>query len=264
MNWKNPLRSKLSGGEPVFGVTLTVPSPDVAAHLAAAGFDFLWFEMEHSPVSLESLRAMILATRAFPAVPITRVPVNEIWMAKRVLDAGSAGVIFPFTATASLAKQAAEACRYPPAGLRGSGAGLASLCWPGDDYYYTADCEFLTVAVVEQISALDEIDAIAATEGVDVVFIGTSDLSFSMGLRGRQDAPELRDAIHRIRDAALRHGKWVGRPAFPREQIADYIREGFQFFQVDTDLGFLQDGAKRMLESVGRAGQGRPDAPAAI
>lgn len=253
VNWKNPVKARLQAGEPVFGATITVPNPDVASHLAAAGFDFLWFEMEHSPITLESLRAMILATRGLPAIPITRVPVNEIWAAKRVLDAGSAGVIFPFTETAEMAQQASAACKYPPAGRRGSGANLASFRWPVENYYDTADREFLVVAVVEQASALEEIDEIAATEGIDVLFIGTSDLSFSLGLRGDQNAPELRQAVTRIRDAALANGKWVGRPAFPRDQIANYISEGFQFFQVETDLGFLQDGARRMLESVGRA-----------
>ena len=91
----------------MFAATVTVNSTDVAAHLATAGFDFLWVEMEHSPVTLESLRNMVLATRGLPAQTFARVPVNEIWTAKRVLDAGVSGVIFPFTSTPELAQQAA-------------------------------------------------------------------------------------------------------------------------------------------------------------
>src|ERR1039457_2720887 len=97
--WCNPVKKKLQAGQPVLAVTMTVNSIDVAAHAARMGFDFLWIEMEHSPITLETLRNMVLATRGLPAVPFARVPVNEIWTAKRVLDAGVFGVMFPFTST---------------------------------------------------------------------------------------------------------------------------------------------------------------------
>src|SRR5213076_893196 len=118
--------TKLEQGEPVIGLVITVNNVEVAAHGAALGFDFLWIEMEHAPISLETLRNMVLATRGLPAVPFARPPVNELWSAKRVLDAGVYGVMFPFTSTPELAQQAVAACRYPPHGRRGSGAGLAS------------------------------------------------------------------------------------------------------------------------------------------
>jgi 2-keto-3-deoxy-L-rhamnonate aldolase RhmA len=92
--------------------------------------------MEHSPVSLETLRNIVLATRGLPAVPFARPPVNELWTAKRVLDAGVLGVIFPFTSTPELARQAAAACRYPPVGRRGSGASLAAFRWSAAEGYY--------------------------------------------------------------------------------------------------------------------------------
>src|SRR5206468_4867406 len=140
------------------------------------GFDFLWIEMEHSPITLETLRNMVLATRGLPALPFARVPVNEIWTAKRVLDAGVFGVMFPFTSTPELARQAAAACRYPPAGRRGSGAELAKFRWSGaKDYYDFADENILVVAVVEDTSALSHIDEIAATPGIDVLVLGPSD-----------------------------------------------------------------------------------------
>ena len=125
IKWENPVKQRLRAGRPVIGATITTASADAAAHMAEQGFDFLWIEMEHSPITLETLRNMVLATRGLPALPFARVPVNEIWMAKRVLDAGVAGVIFPFTSTPELAAQAVAACRYPPHGRRGSGAGLA-------------------------------------------------------------------------------------------------------------------------------------------
>src|SRR5580700_11471359 len=129
-HWESPVKKKLREGLPVVAATITVASVDVAAHMANLGFDFLWIEMEHSPITLETLRNMVLATRGLPAVPFARVPVNEIWTAKRVLDQGVSGVMFPFTSTPELARQAAAACRYPPLGRRGSGAGLAMFAWP--------------------------------------------------------------------------------------------------------------------------------------
>ena len=97
--WKHPVRAKLQAGESVLGVTITTPSIEIAALAATLGFDFLWVEMEHSPITLETLRAIVLATRALPAATFARVPVAELWTAKRVMDQGVSGVIFPFAST---------------------------------------------------------------------------------------------------------------------------------------------------------------------
>src|SRR5690242_21857228 len=189
--WESPVKRRLREGEPVIAVTITTANVDVAAHAASMGFDFLWIETEHSPITLETLRNMVLATRGMKALPFARVPVNELWMAKRVLDAGVCGVMFPFTSTPELARQAAAACRYPPAGRRGSGAGLAMFGWPEvASYHDCADENVVTIAIIEEARAVDNIDEIAATPGIDVLFIGTSDLSFSLGLRGKQDDPK--------------------------------------------------------------------------
>src|ERR1700730_3949427 len=170
--WTNPVKKKLIAGEPVFGLTITVNSADVAAHAAAMGFDFLWVETEHCPVTLETLRNIVLATHGLAALPVARVPVNELWTAKRVLDAGVFGVIFPFTSTPELARQAVAACRYPPHGRRGSGAGLARFTWPQAEGYDTsADENVMVIVLIEEARAVENIDAIAATPGVDVMFI---------------------------------------------------------------------------------------------
>ena len=116
--FQNPVKLALKEGQPVIGATITATSPDVAATLASSGFDFLWIEMEHSPLTLETVRSMILATRGMKAMPFTRVPVNEPWLAKRVLDAGSLGVVFPFTSTRELCRASRQgvqvsAARHP-------------------------------------------------------------------------------------------------------------------------------------------------------
>src|SRR6185369_7686644 len=219
----------LREGQPVLAGTITVNSIDVAAHMATLGFDFLWVEMEHSPITLETLRHIVLATRGLPALPFARVPVNELWTAKRVLDAGVHGVIFPFTGTPEQTRQAVAACRYPPLGKRGSGAGLATTTWPEPERYLdSADENVMVVTIVEEAAAVSCIDEIAATPGIDVLFIGTSDLSFSMGYRGRQDVADVQDAIERVRTAAQRHGKFVGRPAGTRDQIESGMEQGFR------------------------------------
>lgn len=252
-NYVNPVRARLSAGEAVFGITITTSGLDAAALAASLGFDFLWIEMEHSPVTLESLRNMVLATRGLATVPFARVPVNELWTAKRVLDQGVHGVIFPFTTTPELAQRAAAACHYPPAGRRGSGAGLATRTWPAaGNYYDSADSNVVVVTVVEEAAAVEQIDAIAATPGVDVLFIGTSDLSFSLGLRGEQNHPKLQEAIAKIAAAAKRHGKYLGRPLRDPSHLPALRDEGFQFFQTPTDLDFLAAGACAYLQKSGK------------
>jgi 2-keto-3-deoxy-L-rhamnonate aldolase RhmA len=248
----NPVKRKLEKGEPVFGVVISVNSVEVAAHAAGLGFDFLWLEMEHTPLNLETVRNIVLATRGLPAMPFARPPVNELWTAKRVLDAGVLGVIFPFTSSPALARQAAAACRYQPRGLRGSGASLAQLRWPAPNYYDFADENVLVVAVVEDTAALAQIDEIAATPGIDVFFIGTSDLSFSLGLRGRQDHPRLEQAVAKIAAAVKKHGKILGRPARTPAEIKRFQKQGFRFFMTATDLELMADGSKQLLEPMGR------------
>jgi len=252
----NPLKKLLAEGKPVIGTTVTVASAETAAQAAVLGFDFLWIEMEHSPITLETLRNIVLATRGLRAVPITRVPVNELWTAKRVLDAGSLGVIFPFCSTPELAAQAAAACKYPPHGRRGSGPGLASFRWPAPEGYHTfADNNVIVVVIIEEERAVEQVEAIAATPGVDVLFVGTSDLSFSMGLRGQSGHPRVQEALKRVAAAGKANGKYVGLPVKDADQIKKYIDWGFQWFQTTTELGLMALGARQLLEPLGRTGE---------
>ena len=253
--WTNPVMATLRKGEPVIGVTLTVGSAEIAAQAAALGFDFLWIEMEHSPITLESLRDMVLATRGLKAMPFARVPVNEIWTAKRVLDAGVLGVMFPFTSTPELARQAVAACKYPPQGKRGSGAGLAAFRWPAPEGYYDfADQNVMVIIIIEEGRAVEEIEKIAATPGVDVIFVGTSDLSFSLGCRGQQDHPKVQEALKRIVNAAKANNKILGAPATDAAQMKAFMEQGFLLFQTATETGLMARGAAQVLEPFGKTG----------
>jgi 2-keto-3-deoxy-L-rhamnonate aldolase RhmA len=252
--WENPVRTLLREGKPAIGLTITVNSVEIAAQAASMGFDFLWLEMEHSPLTLETLRNIVLATRGLKAVPFARVPVNELWTAKRVLDSGVLGVIFPFSSTPELARQAVAACKYPPAGRRGSGARLATFSWPAPEGYNDfADRNVMVVTVIEEARAVERIDEIAATSGLDVLFIGTSDLSFSLGLRGEQDHPTLAAAIAKVAEAGKRHNKFLGLTVGSAEQVKKYIDQGFLFFQALTELNLLAAGVRQLLDPLGKA-----------
>ena len=259
--WENPVRRLLKEGKPVVGATITVASADVAVQASSIGFDFLWIEMEHSPITLETARNMILATRGLPAMPFVRVPVNELWTAKRALDAGAMGVIFPFTSTPELARQAVAACKYAPAGRRGAGPGLATLRWPAPEGYTNfADRNVMVITIVEEARAVERIEEIAAVPGIDVIFIGVNDLSYSMGFRGKQDAPEFKAAIARIISAAKKNGVAVGRPAAAGD-VVELIKQGYTFFQASSELGLMRAGAQPLLDELGKKAAGSKERP---
>src|SRR5215475_10929753 len=257
---ENPVKKALKEGKVVIGATVTAANPDVAATLAGAGFDFLWIEMEHSPLTLETVRSMILATRGMKAMPFTRVPVNEPWMAKRVLDIGSLGVVFPFTSTRELAEQAVKSCKYPPLGIRGFGPGLASSRWgmSGSDYAKFANENVLVVVIIEQKQAIDNIEQIASVPGVDVLFIGVNDLSFSLGVGGKTNDPIVEEAVNKVLAAGKKYNIPVGYPAGNPIEINKRIAQGFRFFQASSDLGMMAAGARDLLSKIQRDEIGTP------
>jgi 2-keto-3-deoxy-L-rhamnonate aldolase RhmA len=260
--WENPVRKLLKEGKPVIAGTVVLPSADSAAMMANLGFDLIWIEMEHSAITLETARNMILATRGLKAMPFIRVPVNETWTAKRALDMGAIGVIFPFTSTPELAQQAAAATKYPPEGRRGYGPGLASTRWPSPEGYASfIQRNVMTIVIIEEQKALDNIDAIAATPGIDVLFVGTSDLSQSLGVPQQMNHPKMKDALARILAAGKKYGKPVGRPAGTPELIRQCLEDGFLFIQGPSDLNLLGAGAKPLLDAMGKTGFNPKDRP---
>jgi 2-keto-3-deoxy-L-rhamnonate aldolase RhmA len=251
---ENPVKRDLKEGKVVIGATVTAANPDVAATLAGAGFDFLWIEMEHSPLTLETVRSMILATRGMKAMPFTRVPVNEPWMAKRVLDIGSLGVVFPFTSTRELAEQAVKSCKYPPEGVRGFGAAMAASRWgmSGSEYAKFANENVLVIVIIEQKQAVDNIEQIASVPGVDVLFIGVNDLSFSLGVGGKTSDPIVEEAVSKVLAAGKKYNIPVGYPAGNPVEINKRIAQGFRFFQASSDLGMMAAGARDLLTKIQR------------
>jgi 2-keto-3-deoxy-L-rhamnonate aldolase RhmA len=198
---------------------------------------------------------MVLATRGLKAMPFVRVPVNELWTAKRALDAGALGVIFPFTSTPELARQAVAACKYPPEGKRGAGPGLASFRWPaaGESYYAFANRNVMVIAIIEDQSGVDHVEEIAAVPGIDVIFIGPNDLSWQLA-GGNGEDPRVKAAMEKIIAAARRHGKALGRPAGSVEEVKRFMEQGFRFFQGPSDVGLMRGGARPLLDPLEKKG----------
>lgn len=257
---ENPVKKKLAAGGVVIGGTITASNVDTASIMADAGFDFLWIEGEHSPISLETTRNIIMATKGAKAMPFTRVPVNELWTAKRVLDIGSLGVIFPFTNNPELARRAVAACKYPPVGDRGAGPSMAMLRWPGvpGGYPKWANDNVMVITIIERKEAVDKIEEIAAVPGIDVLFIGLNDLSYSLGVGGVRDAPEVKAAVKRVMAAAAKHKIPVGGPG-GAANVKSMIADGYRFIQGPSDLSLLQIATREFFSNVRKDGVDHKD-----
>ena len=137
-----------------------------------------------------------------------------------------------------------------------SGPGLASFRWPAPEGYHTfADNNVIVVVIIEEERAVEQVEAIAATPGIDVIFVGTSDLSFSMGLRGQSGHPRVQEALKRVAAAGKANGKYVGLPVKDAEMIKKYVDWGFQWFQTTTELGLMARGAQQLLDPLGRSAE---------
>ena len=261
----NPALAKLKRGEVVVAGTICTPSIDSAVVMASA-FDVLWIEGEHSAITLETTRNIILATRGMRAVPFVRVPWQEMWMAKRVMDVGALGVIFPFCSTVERAQQAAHACRYPPLGGRGCGPTLAQLAWGLDEehYYDWANENMMCVVIIEEGRAADIVDEIASIKHIDLLFIGTSDLSFSItGSKKNVKSAPVQEAIQKVLAAGKKHGIPVGCPGGSAEAMQPLIEQGFTFFQAPPEIGFLQKAVGAFSQSLKDAGIDKAEGTAA-
>jgi len=250
----NPLKARLDAGKAAVGALVTMPSINMAQVLAAAGFDWLFIDMEHGPIGIESAHAMITATNGTAAAPIVRVPWNLHWLVKPVLDAGAMGVIFPTIRSAEEAAAAARAVRYPPTGERGFGPFYASLRFGHTmmDYVDPADREILCILLIEHRDAVEDIDRIVEVEGVDVCHLAPLDLAMSYGYREGVDHPEVQDGIARVEEAVLRSGKHLGGLALDPETANAMIARGHRLLVSAFDTGLVQRSAAELLDGIDR------------
>ncbi len=237
----NAVKQKLADGKPVIGGTVYTSDPNIYCAMADAGFDFLWIEMQHSPLSFSEVARMIWACKDAPAIPFIRVPDATEGDIQKAVDIGALGIIVPMVATVEEAEAAVRYAKYPPIGRRSQGGGQYRALW-GKDYRPTANDNIMIVVMIETPDGIEIADQIAAVPGIDVVFAASGDIGSFTGYA--QDDPRYEKLIAKIHDDVLKAGKQLGGP------FGWHAREGFQFFQASTESGLIKAGAKILLETA--------------
>jgi 4-hydroxy-2-oxoheptanedioate aldolase len=240
------LRRRVLAGEPTIGAFANLGSLTATEVLARAGFDWLVLDLEHGMGTAADLLAQLLAVQGTPASAVVRVSSAERLRIGRVLDAGADGLMIPRLETHAEVKAALAWMRYPPDGIRGvatatRGAGYATVSHA--DLASNVNERVLGVFQVESMAAVEASDALAATDGVDVLFVGPADLSHSMGIPGRIDAPPFTDALDHVVAACRSHRKAAGILLRDATSVAAAREQGFSFIGVGSDTGFVIGGA---------------------
>jgi 4-hydroxy-2-oxoheptanedioate aldolase len=250
----NPLKARLEAGKPAVGLLVSMPSVHVTQVLAATGFDWLFFDMEHGPIGIESAHAMIAATSGTSCAPIVRVAWNVPWLAKPALDAGAMGIIFPMIRSAAEAEQAVRAVRYPPAGERGFGPFYAPARFglTMQTYADPADREILCILLIEHKDSIDDIDAILKVPGIDACLIAPFDLAMSYGYRDGPAHAEVQAAIERAERAILNSPVHLGGLAVTSELANAAIARGYRLILIGFDTMLLQRAAGEVLNAIDR------------
>lgn len=241
---RNRFKARLRAGEVQYGLWLTIPDPTLVEAMAAAGFDWITLDTEHAPVEVSRVLPLLQAAAPWPASCLVRPSVLDTALIKRHLDQGAQTLILPYVQTAAEAAAAVAAVRYPPRGVRGvAGAMRAAGYGRMRDYTRQAEQEICLVLQVETAAALDNLDAIAATEGVDALFIGPADLAASLGHPGQPAHPQVRrvilDTIGRLQAARMPVGILSTDPGFTRDCVA----AGARFVAVGIDMALAVEAA---------------------
>ncbi len=235
----NKFKHALKANQPQIGIWSSLSSHIVAEILSHSGFDWVLLDTEHSPNELPMVQQQLHAMQAGAANPVVRVPWNDMVMIKRYLDIGAQSLLLPYVQTVEEAQNAVTYTRYPPEGLRGvAGGGRAQGYSRIPNYHQRAAGELCLLVQVETRKSIANLDAIAAVDGVDGVFIGPNDLSADMGYLGNWQHPEvwkvMEDAAKRIRKAGKAPGILVGEADGQR-----CLDMGFLFVAVGSDNGLL-------------------------
>jgi 2-keto-3-deoxy-L-rhamnonate aldolase RhmA len=242
---------KASGSHPPIGTWLVSANALVAEAIGHAGFDWAVVDTEHTPAGTMEVVQMLQALSCTRLVPVVRVAWNDPVLVKRVLDAGAATVMFPYVQSAEEARRAVASVRFPPEGVRGmAGMTRASRFGTVPHYLRNAGQDVATIVQLETAAALQSLEAIAAVDGVDALFIGPTDLSGSLGHPGEMSHPAvvqaMSGAVQRARDA----GKSIGTLGADPSQVAQYRAMGFDFVAVSSDLGLMMQAAQAALAAL--------------
>ena len=244
----NTFKQRLRSGEAQIGLWLGLADAYCAELAANAGFDWLLIDGEHAPNDLRTLLGQLQAVAPYPSQPVIRPVIGDTALIKQVLDIGVQTLLVPMVESADQARELVRAIHYPPHGVRGVGSALARASrWnsiPG--YLDKADEQMCLLVQIESREGLANLDAIAAVDGVDGVFIGPADLSASMGFRGNPGHPDVQaaieDAIARIRQA----GKAAGILSADEKLARRYLELGAAFVAVGVDTTVLMRGLQTL------------------
>jgi 2-keto-3-deoxy-L-rhamnonate aldolase RhmA len=248
----NTVKQKLADGRQVVGGTVSTADVDIYCAMANAGFDFLWIEMQHSPLTYSQVATMIRACPG-PAIPFIRVPDANEGDIQKAVDIGALGVIVPMVDTLEKIQNAITFAMYPPLGKRSQGGGQYGTLW-GREYRQYANDNIMIVAMIENPQGVAIVDKIAGLDHVDVVFAASSDLGSFSGLR--QGDPGYESLVTRIKDATLGAGKYLAGPSAWKD-----TRDGYTFFQGPPEAALIRSGARLSLEGSAETGLPRGVAP---
>lgn len=250
MTFRNPILDSWTQGATTHGIWCSVASSFTAEIVASAGYDYACVDLQHGAVDYSSMLPMLQAIKLHNVTPIVRVSWCEKWMIMQALDAGAFGVIVPMIDTAEDAAEAASACRYPPVGHRSFGPTRVSIA------NGTADPDELgrvaCIPMIETEQGMKNLDEIAATRGVDALYIGPGDLALSMGLppRPAQPIPEHEAAIEQIREACADSGIASGIHCASGAEARRRRQQGFTMVTVGNDSALLRKAAADALETA--------------
>jgi len=249
---QNTTKAKLNNGETVVGCFVRYAEPSLAEFVALQGWDFLVFDGEHGPLEARDVEDLCRATDVHNVTPIARVPTNQQHILLRFLDTGVQGVHVPWVNSAADADAAVRGVKYAPRGVRGL-AGTRASDWgmsgPLGEYTEIANRETLVVIHIETMEAVDAIEDYVAVDGIDVLFIGPTDLSQSIGVPGQVHHPEVEAAMKRVAKVVTASEKTLGLFAGTIEMAREWKHYGARYIATGTD-GFIRNGMHEYLERV--------------
>lgn len=242
----NPIRAALAAGKPCVGSWLNLGSPLVAEVMAAAGYPWLCVDAEHTAYDMGLIAHTFRAIEARGALPLVRAWDHDPVTAARLLDAGARGIVFPHVSTPEQAASLARAMRYPPRGARSVGTGRCLTIDP--EYRRLADDDVLCIPQIEDPDGIANAEAIAQVDGVDIGFLGPSDLAMAMSVEA--GCAEHEAALQSFREGCARAGTPSGIPAADGAAARQRITEGFQLIDLANDLSFLAKTAAAELDQA--------------
>ncbi len=252
---ENSVKKNLAAGGSAFGsMVFEFFTPGLPRLMKNAGAEYVMYCMEHTGASFETMKTQFALCRAIGVVPLVRVPGTEYDFIARALDIGALGIMVPLVNDAEQAKFIVSSTRYPPAGgRRGAAFGFAHDDYEGGDVVEKMQMihdRTLVIAMIETKQGLENVDAIAAVPGVDVLWLGHFDMSNFLGIPGQFSHPTFQDAIKKIIGAAKKHGKAAGYMAASAALGKEYLGHGFRMIATGTDQGMLQEATRAMLEGM--------------